>query len=32
VRRVGVSVVGRAVSEVLAGPLEEHIVETEAAP
>ena len=31
VRRAGVSVIGRAVSEVLAGPLEEHIVEPETA-
>ncbi|MET0180612.1 MAG: YcgN family cysteine cluster protein [Novosphingobium sp.] len=27
VRRAGVSVIGRAISEVLAGPLEDHIVE-----
>ena len=27
VRRAGVSVIGRVVSEVLAGPIEEHIVE-----
>jgi uncharacterized protein len=27
VRRAGVSVVGRAISEVLAGPLEDHIVD-----
>ena len=29
VKRAGVSVAGRAISEVLAGPIEDHIVETE---
>ncbi len=29
VRRAGVSVVGRVISEVHAGPIEEHIVETD---
>jgi uncharacterized cysteine cluster protein YcgN (CxxCxxCC family) len=29
VHRAGVSVVGKAISEVLAGPLEEHIVDIE---
>ena len=29
VRRAGVSVAGRAISEVMAGPIEDHIVETD---
>lgn len=32
VRRAGASVVGRAISETIAGPLEEHIVEVGALP
>ena len=32
VHRAGQSVVGRAISEVIAGPLEEHIVDADGAP
>jgi uncharacterized cysteine cluster protein YcgN (CxxCxxCC family) len=30
VKRAGVSVIGRAISEVIAGPLEEHVLEEDA--